>query len=256
MTITQKLHHVARILSTRIQGHTTATIAGAASNPLSLLITSTMRHAQQIQSKHQSIDVTSIDRIDQIHGRRGPVLIDHTAIAELAHEAATRIEAIQAETKRLEAELAAASRDQQTLLIAQQTINDLQVALAKHEQRITEATHALHRIGLNPQYYQTLEMAVMGATETVADLRQQLADPPADVQEAVLHKLGLVEGKCELKRANDGTISITSATDVFPCHKATIQKLLDVHNQAIALKAAKGRHNTQIAAERLFDLLP
>lgn len=72
----------------------------------------------------------------------------------------------------------------------------------------------------------------------------------------MLHKLGLLEGECVLKRANDGTISITSATDVFPCHKATIQNLLDVHNQAIALKAAKGHHNTQIASERLFDLLP
>lgn len=199
MNIVQKLRHTARILSTRIQGHTTAAIAGAVSNPLSLLVTSTMRHAQQIQSNHPNIDVTSIDRIDQIHGRNGPVLIDHTAIAELANEAATRIEALQTETKRLETELAAASRDQQTLLIAQQTINDLQVQIAK---------------------------------------------------------LKMIDGECILKRANDGTISITSATDVFPCTKVAIQPLIDIHNQAIALKQAKGRHNTQIASQRLFDLLP
>lgn len=225
MNITQKLHHTARILSTRIQGHTTAAIAGAASNPLSLLVTNTMRHAQQIQSNHPNIDVTSIDRIDQIHGRNGPVLIDHTAIAELAHEAATRIEALQTETQRLETELAAASRDQQTLLIAQQTINDLQVRVAKHEHRITDATHALHRIGLSPQHHQTLELAVMGATEIATALRRQLADPPADLQEAVLDKLGL-------RNANQ------------------------IVQQAIALKQAKGRHNTQIASQRLFDLLP
>lgn len=97
--------------------------------------------------------------------------------------------------------------------------------IAELEQRITDATHALHRIGLSPQHHQTLEKAVAGATEIATGLRQQLADPPADVQEAVMDKLGL----------------------------RNAHQIVEAAKQ---LKQAKGRHNTQIASQRLFDLLP
>lgn len=50
---------------------------------------------------------------------------------------------------------------------------------------------ALCGLGLCPTKYDTPAKAVQGVTEIVEKLRRELADPPPDVQELVLKKLGL-----------------------------------------------------------------
>lgn len=51
----------------------------------------------------------------------------------------------------------------------------------------------LQSVGLNPNYYNTLESAADGVVKIVENLRGDLADPPHHVQCLVLQKLG-VEG--------------------------------------------------------------
>jgi hypothetical protein len=63
-----------------------------------------------------------------------------------------------------------------------QTIQDTQA-------RIEQARLELCQIGLSPQHHPTLEDAITGAREIARAVRRDLADPPADVQEAVMAKL-------------------------------------------------------------------
>lgn len=115
---------------------------------------------------------------------------------------------------------------------------------------------ALCRLGPLPSAHPTLEDAIRGVTEIMVALRADLANPPVDVQELALTNLGLMDGTCQLARDKAGHITITAATDVFPCAREAIQPLLNTHNAAVDLKQAKGRHNTQVAAQALYDTLP
>jgi len=59
-------------------------------------------------------------------------------------------------------------------------------------ERIEAARLILCKIGLNPNYYKTLEHAIQGAHSLVESLRANLADPDAALQEACLRKLANV----------------------------------------------------------------
>jgi hypothetical protein len=58
-------------------------------------------------------------------------------------------------------------------------------------QTISLAITELHKIGLHPAYHPTLASCVQAAKEIVAHLRKDIDEPRPDIQEAVLHKLGL-----------------------------------------------------------------
>jgi uncharacterized NAD-dependent epimerase/dehydratase family protein len=56
---------------------------------------------------------------------------------------------------------------------------------------IALAITELHKIGLHPAYHPTLASCVQAAKEIVSQLRKDIDEPRPDIQEAVLHKLGL-----------------------------------------------------------------
>ncbi len=56
---------------------------------------------------------------------------------------------------------------------------------------IAWATGELQKIGLHPAYHTTLVSCVQAAKEIVSQLRKDIDEPRPDIQEAVLHKLGL-----------------------------------------------------------------
>jgi hypothetical protein len=56
------------------------------------------------------------------------------------------------------------------------------------DDRIEQARLELCKIGLSPRHHPTLEDAITGAREIARAVRRDLADPPADVQEAVIAK--------------------------------------------------------------------
>lgn len=63
-------------------------------------------------------------------------------------------------------------------------------------------------------------------------------------------------GPCLLKTDTRGRISIISCPETALVSREIIERHIALHNAAIDLKAAKGRHNTKIASETLFNLLP
>jgi hypothetical protein len=219
MNILHTLQAVAHFFrQSRRNGHTTAMLNGALNSADTIVLTHDMRHAQTLARSNPTIDVTAITNIPSLIGHQRPVLIDHAAIQILCEQAASTIEQNNAEIKRLEAELATASRTQQTLDIARQTIFELR-------ESIDRSRRELCQIGLCPNHHPTLHLAVKGALEIAASLRKDLSDPPPDVQEAVLDKLNLRQARRIVEAAK-------------------------------TLKAAKGGYHNQIAATELFDLLP
>lgn len=69
------------------------------------------------------------------------------------------------------------------------------------------ALEILHSCGLHPDFYDTLEKAAEGVKDTISNLRDDIADPPSDVQSAVLRKLG-VEGHTEGEPATCRIVSV------------------------------------------------
>lgn len=59
------------------------------------------------------------------------------------------------------------------------------------QESAASALAILHSCGLHPKYYDTVEKAAVGVREIITSLRQQLADPPHDVQCLVLKNLGI-----------------------------------------------------------------
>ena len=66
---------------------------------------------------------------------------------------------------------------------------------------IKEAYDILCKVGLHPEYHKDIVSAAKGVATIVAHLRNELADPPPDVQEQVLHKLGLWDVLRQLESA-------------------------------------------------------
>lgn len=138
MNILHTLRSVAHFFhNSRRQGHTTAMLNGARHTKDALVLTHDMCHAQTLARNNPTIDVTAIGHIALI-GHRRPVLIDHAAILVLCEQAAITIERNQSELERLETELAQAALDQQSLMIARQTIEDLRVTIAKQDRIVAE----------------------------------------------------------------------------------------------------------------------
>ena len=142
---------------------------------------------------------------------------------------------------------------------ARQRKKDYDDARERHWQTIQgtqehaeQARLALCRLGLSPAHHPTLNDAIRGITEIMVALRADLADPPADVQELVLSKLGIMNGTCQVERSKTGHLTITAATDIFPCSKPLIQRLIDTHNAAITLVNARAQVNTR---EHAYDAL-
>ena len=55
----------------------------------------------------------------------------------------------------------------------------------------SDAKRVLWAIGLSPPHHADILSAATGAARIVETLREMLADPPPDVQEAVMRKIGL-----------------------------------------------------------------
>ena len=71
-----------------------------------------------------------------------------------------------------------------------------------------EQLRKLQRVGLHPEYYDTLDKAIDGCIKIIESLRADLADPPHHVQCRVLRKLGIdgytEDGESKLKLVNIG----------------------------------------------------
>lgn len=75
---------------------------------------------------------------------------------------------------------------------------DAAAEITKLRAEAADAKCVLWAIGLSPTHHISILSAATGAARIVETLREMLADPPPDVQEAVMRKLGL-------KYMGDGT---------------------------------------------------
>lgn len=88
-----------------------------------------------------------------------------------------------------------------------------------------DALRVLWSIGLSPAHHPDLLSAARGAKSIVEHLRRELADPPPDIQELVLRKLGICHGckgwafadvdigaePCRVCQPNNGVTGVTTA---------------------------------------------
>lgn len=62
--------------------------------------------------------------------------------------------------------------------------------------------------------------------------------------------------RCLLQSSRDGKIKILSCPETAEVSREIIERFITLHNAAMDLKLAKGRHHTQLASEKLYSLLP